>query len=217
MRRSCPRRIRGALAAGAFVLTTPLGGCADAEEVDSIGFPMEEQAPPPGGAPAPQDAPAGSPAAAEAAIARDLFERLNDERVARDLAPVAWDGRLAALAEEWSATMAETGRFEHRALDVDLFRERLDGFTGVGENIYAASGPLPAGSAHTGWMRSPGHRANLLGDGWERVGIGVTCAPDGRFYATQNFGTAGGRVDIDAENPPPEDPVVRAEADGPSC
>jgi uncharacterized protein YkwD len=154
----------------------------------------------------------------EEAIARDLFDRLNDERRERGLDAVAWDEQLAELARDWSREMAEDAQFEHRPIDRELVLDELDGFVGVGENIFMAAGPAPAGFAHVGWMESPSHRANLLSPGWDRVGIGVLCT-DGGWYATQNFGRtagAGGPADPPDE-PPPEDPVARPERDGPTC
>src|SRR5947207_1281933 len=42
-------------------------------------------------------------------MAADLFARVNDERAARHLAPVAWDPTLANYAAAWSANMASHG------------------------------------------------------------------------------------------------------------
>ncbi len=38
-----------------------------------------------------------------------------------------------------------------------------------------------------GWMKSPGHRKNILTPHWRNEGIGVFIAPDDRVYITQNF------------------------------
>jgi uncharacterized protein YkwD len=195
--------------AGCLVVAT---GCNDNGDGGLDLKPAPDTAPPPAEAP-----PAGE--AGEEAIARDLFERTNDERRARDLEPVEWDEQLAELAEEWSREMADIG-LEHRELDMELIRDRLDGFVGVGENIFSATGPVPAGQAHVGWMNSDGHRANLLSPDWDRVGIGVHCAPDGAVYATQNFGRttpAGGAPADMTEDVPPSEPVARPEVDGPTC
>jgi len=39
----------------------------------------------------------------------------------------------------------------------------------------------------TGWLNSPGHRANLLKPQWRQEGIGVSIGADGRIWVTQNF------------------------------
>lgn len=38
-----------------------------------------------------------------------------------------------------------------------------------------------------GWMDSPGHRENILTDTYDRTGVGVAVAQDGKIYITQNF------------------------------
>lgn len=183
----------------------PFGDTAPVDQQDEPGEPAD---------PPEQDGDAAQ------AIASDLFDRVNDEREARGLDPVEWDDELAAMAEEWSEVMVDDG-FEHRDLNPELFEDRLSGFVGVGENIFTSSAPVPAGQTHIGWMHSPGHRANILDPSWDRLGIGVHCADDGRVYATQNFGRTleAGPGDFDPERtPPPEEPVARDDVDsGPSC
>lgn len=38
-----------------------------------------------------------------------------------------------------------------------------------------------------GWMKSPGHRKNILTPHFKREGIGIVIAPDDKVYVTQNF------------------------------
>ncbi|WP_309112653.1 CAP domain-containing protein [Saccharothrix sp.] len=149
---------------------------------------------------------------------REIFDRVNAERAARGLAPVSWNEELAAVAAQWSRHMAATGRFEHQDTRALLGREDLAGFVAIGENIFRSTGPVPAGAVHAGWMRSPGHRANVLNPGWDRVGIGVFCADDGSVWATQEFGRTS---DADrppvSEQTPPAEPLTRPEPTGPRC
>lgn len=187
----------------ALVLT---GGCAVVEQDGSREPAGTTQAPPAADAPP------------EERIARHIFDRVNAERAERGLEPVAWNGELAAVARRWSEEMARTGRFEHQDPRELLRRDRLSGFAGVGENIFRATGPVPAGEIHAGWMRSPGHRANVLNPGWNRLGIGVFCAEDGSVWATQQFGrTAGADRPPVSEETPPKEPIARPEPTGPRC
>ncbi|MCY4140252.1 MAG: CAP domain-containing protein [Rhodobacteraceae bacterium] len=39
----------------------------------------------------------------------------------------------------------------------------------------------------SGWMSSPGHRENILTASYDRAGMGVAIATDGKVYSTQNF------------------------------
>jgi uncharacterized protein YkwD len=152
----------------------------------------------------------------EEQIATDLFERANDERRERGLDPLEWNEDLAQLAREWSGEMSVTGEFRHRDIDVDLIQD-MDGLTGLGENIFTSTAPVPAGRAHEGWMRSTDHRANLLSPDWDLLGVGVVCADDGSVYATQNFGRTATGAPAAAQESPPEEPIARPEFDGPSC
>lgn len=48
----------------------------------------------------------------------------------------------------------------------------------VGENLFWGSGGLGTPvSAVSAWLKSPPHRANLLGHGWRDVGVGMVYAP----------------------------------------
>jgi uncharacterized protein YkwD len=168
-------------------------------------------------------APAGSPpddAGTEPArrMERVIFDRVNAERAERGRAPVAWDDTLAALARNWSREMAESGQLEHSDLREVQQRDEVSGYVSLGENVFSATGPVPAGTIHAGWMRSPGHRANVLEPGWDRLGVGVVCAEDGSVWATQEFGrTRGAERPPLARETPPEQPIVHPEDEGPSC
>jgi uncharacterized protein YkwD len=162
-------------------------------------------------------APAGASTTA-GALARDLFERLNAERRGRGLAALDWDDDLARMAAEWSSRMARTGDFSHRDLGAAGGLPGIGKFSALGENIAWVEGyPSMGYQLHVGWMRSAGHRANLLQPGFDAVGIAVVC-DGGRAWATQNFGR------LDASNAsamtsstPSEDPIVATRSDGVHC
>jgi uncharacterized protein YkwD len=151
-------------------------------------------------------------------LVSDLFERLNAERRARGLAALDWDGSLARVADDWSAQMARTGDFGHRDLGAAGGLPGMAKFSALGENIAWVEGyPNMGSQLHVGWMRSAGHRANMLQRGYDAVGIGVVCS-GGRAWATQNFG----RLDSSSapsmgSGTPAEDPVVATRADGLRC
>lgn len=93
------------------------------------------------------------------------------------------------------------------------FRAHPD-FLGTGENI--SMGPVDAREAHVGWMRSDGHRDNLLTPGYRAVGIGIVCRNDGHMWATQIFGLPPGSMADPPGAPTPVDPIVRDDR-GPAC
>ena len=134
--------------------------------------------------------------------ARDIFERVNDERVARGSPPLVWDSELADLAQGWSVQMIASGTFEHSPGEY----RAVEHFLGTGENI-AISHPTTA-EVHVGLMESDGHRANILEPDFDALGVGVVCRLDGMLWVTQIFGLeqprpAGPPVDLST------DPITR--------
>jgi uncharacterized protein YkwD len=181
---------------------------------------------PSGGGPQPQpagehpvavrDAPKHPTTTAEA-IAQDLFTRVNAERRNRGLAPLEWSDNLARMATDWSNQMARSGRFVHRDLDAARSRPGIGQFSALGENIAWVRGYDDDGyELHVGWMRSDGHRRNLLQQGFDTIGIGVVCA-GGRAWATQNFGRLSASAPPLSDATPPTDPIVATAKDGRSC
>jgi len=126
-------------------------------------------------------------------LERRVFERINAVRAENALAPLVWDESVAELAREHSRSMAEHKFFSHRGLDgltVDGRAETigLGGWNGIAENIAALKGQNdPGETVIKNWLKSPGHRQNLLGGRWSQSAIGVAAAADGTYYFTQVF------------------------------
>ena len=175
-------------------------------------------APRPTAAPTTAGAPAAGSRSTAQKLASDLFDRLNAERRARGLAALDWDGDLARVAGDWSAEMASSGNFRHRDLGAAGGLPGMAKFSALGENIAWVEGyPSMGNQLHVGWMRSEGHRANMLQRGFDSVGIGVVCS-GGRAWATQNFG----RLDSSSapsmgSSTPAEEPIVATRSDGVRC
>lgn len=152
--------------------------------------------------------PVASGTPTEQAMATEIFAKVNAERAARGLPAYAWDGQLAGIAAQWAAEMSRSG-FRHRDLGSLFGDPAFDRWWGLGENIFTGSAPVfTSGDAHLAWMHSGGHRANVLEDGFDAVGIGVYCAPDGRTFAVQNFGRANPNLPPMGGATPPVDPIV---------
>ncbi len=124
-----------------------------------------------------------------------VFERINAERTQRGLQSLKRHGDLAMLARTHSGNMVRHNFFSHRDHEGMNPQQRCARYfprlvAAVGENIashYGASPEEVAGSLMTGWMNSPGHRANILSGKYSHVGVGVV-QKDLHFYATQAFG-----------------------------
>jgi uncharacterized protein YkwD len=102
-------------------------------------------------------------AAAPTRAERSLLAAVNDARAARGLRAVRFAWPLQDRAHRHAAYLLRTDRFGHGSLS-----------PGVRENL--AWGTANAGGPRQivrTWLRSPGHRANLLWRGARRSGVGV--------------------------------------------
>jgi uncharacterized protein YkwD len=139
-------------------------------------------------APAVKAASTCGPATPDNSITLAVFNRVNSDRAANGLAPLAWNPQLACLAQDHSNHMATTGDFSHRDLSVTIRQPDYAGYASLGENILVGPNTMSGTDMETAWMNSPGHRANILSPNFDSIGIAVGWSPDGRIWATQNFG-----------------------------
>jgi uncharacterized protein YkwD len=119
-----------------------------------------------------------------------VLELTNEFRAENGLAPLSNSPALNAAAEDWSRQMAEDDFFAHST------PSQVEGFgydwQHWGENI--AGGHLSPEAVVQAWIDSPGHRANLLNESYEEIGIGYHHLADDtgdvnyRHYWTQVFG-----------------------------
>lgn len=121
------------------------------------------------------------------AAERELFDDANRERTARGVAPLRWDSQLAEAARLHALRMAQQNAISHQFPGEPDFSTRLHDagahFSSAAENV--AEGPTP-GMVHDGWMRSPGHRENLLDPEMSSLGVGVV-ERGGQLFAVQDF------------------------------
>ncbi len=126
----------------------------------------------------------------------------NRERSARGLPKLSEQAELRTAADEHAVHMVDAQFFSHDAPDGTDMVDRILG-TGyaqdqgwsLGENIAWGSGPLATAAAiHRAWMRSPGHKANILRRQFREIGIGIalgapapTGGQEGATYAA-DFG-----------------------------
>jgi uncharacterized protein YkwD len=113
----------------------------------------------------------------------------NRRRAAAGLVALRWDDRLAGLARDRAAYMANTGEFSHtQANGTDVFDMIVAAnikWYGAGEIIAwntAAALDYSAAFAVQGWMGSPSHRAIVMSSGYNYVGFGLAIAPSGQRY-----------------------------------
>ena len=124
---------------------------------------------------------------------RIVFELTNEERTANGLLPLVWDSELCRLARQHSEDMGGRGYFDHETPEGLFPKDRaraagLRGFRVIAENIaYNKGYENPGAHAVQQWMRSGGHRANILHTSFQYSAIGSYVAADGSVYVTQVF------------------------------
>ena len=117
-----------------------------------------------------------------------MLRLVNSARTSRGLPALALAPGYTDVARRWSATMA--GRFtmfHNPRLAADVTASGGSSFRVLGENV------AWGGSADTvfpAYMRSTGHRRNILGAGYHYVGIGWVESARGPGFTTLVF--AGG-------------------------
>lgn len=130
---------------------------------------------------------------------RVLFDAANRERTARHLSPLRWDEKLARAARDHALLMARMGAISHQfsgepGLSTRVSRAGVN-FTFVAENVGDAGN---AAELHDAWMKSSGHRANLLEAKSNVVGIAVA-QHDDLIYAVEDFARVVTKISLEEQ------------------
>lgn len=150
-------------------------------------------------------------------LEKSIHALVNRERAAKGLQPLVWDAKLAAIARGHSADMSRRGYFAHASPEGANFDARYAGaryrcHVPVGDVVHGGAeniarddlwakittlGDRKVYDWHSedelakrtvgGWMKSPGHRANILTPHWLHEGLGVRVTRDLKVYVTQDF------------------------------
>jgi len=133
-----------------------------------------------------------------------LLDLHNQQRARAGLAPLELDTQLSAAALIQASDCARRDRLTHRGADGsgpgDRMRREGADWSRCAEN--AAQQPRPPAGwpgedprtpewAMTGWMKSRGHRANLLGP-YSRMGAAFADSARGSRYWVVDFATPSG-------------------------
>jgi uncharacterized protein YkwD len=137
----------------------------------------------------PRPRPAPAPATNLSTIEQSIFNQINQYRASMGLAPLIQDATTTQQARSHSQAMA-TGQ---RSFGHDGFQERVQVIStvipvkGAAENVaYNVGYSDPATVVVNGWLNSPGHKANIMGN-YNRTGVGVAVTSNGTYYFTQVF------------------------------
>ncbi len=125
-----------------------------------------------------------APGSAQAVSIGSVLSLSNSQRTANGVAALTANSTLNAAAQAKAQHMLNNDYWAHNAPDGTTWFSFIvaQGYSyqTAGENLALTSSP--GGSASdvvTGWMNSPGHRANLLNSAFTEVGHGVVFAPTG--------------------------------------
>lgn len=144
-------------------------------------------------------------------LADQILIKVNSERRKAGVSQLAWDSGLASIALSHSSDMIRRKFFAHvnpdgedpvaraERMGVSAYTKKGRMMIGVGENVGLLSrGQLRGyGEIRTSddlahvmmdiWMKSKGHRENILSSDYGLLGIGIACDSEGTYYFTQNF------------------------------
>lgn len=112
-------------------------------------------------------------------VRAQLLELHNAARVKSGADPLVFDEGLNTFAQEHAKWMTRFGMWHSRM--------GFGGFRTKGENI--AKGQQAAESVTGAWMRSAGHRRNILNKRFTHVGFGMVKSSGGKPYWCAVFGS----------------------------
>ena len=129
-----------------------------------------------------------TPAPVMNSLELETFNLVNKYRQSRNLPPLVADSAISAEAKAHSEQMAKSGQMSH-----DGFNERVTSvsktivYRKAAENVaYNMGYGKPDLVAVQGWIESPGHQHNMVGQ-YDLTGIGVAKNAKGEYYFTQIF------------------------------
>ena len=127
---------------------------------------------------------------------RTMAALMNADRKGNGLPALEWDEELAAVARAHSLDMATHNYFAHQSPTEGTAADRIFraglGASATAENL---AKDFDVGAAEQHLMQSPGHRANILSDAHDKLGVGIVEA-GGYLWFTQNFRKALHVTDI---------------------
>jgi len=91
--------------------------------------------------------------------------------------------RSCSVPAAWAVHMASAGSLTHNSMMTVL--SSCGGTTTAGENI--AAGYTSVSAVTSGWMNSPGHKANILNANFKIISVGVAQAANGTYYWVEDF------------------------------
>ncbi|MDD2435368.1 MAG: SafA/ExsA family spore coat assembly protein [Bacilli bacterium] len=119
----------------------------------------------------------------------EVIRLVNQERQKNGVPPLTENTELSRIARLKSNDFVNNNYFSHNSptygSPFEMLRTFGVNFSAAAENI--ASGQRTAEEVMNTWMNSSGHRANILNQAYNQIGVGVARDSDGTLYWTQLF------------------------------
>ncbi|MFJ5768962.1 CAP domain-containing protein [Psychrobacillus sp. NPDC093180] len=117
---------------------------------------------------------------------QQVVDLVNSERAKAGLQALQIDAKLTESAQAKSQDMKNKNYFSHTSptygSPFDQMKSLGISYKSAGENI--AMGQRTASEVMDAWMKSPGHKANILNPSYTHIGVGLS---DSGYYWTQQF------------------------------
>lgn len=118
-----------------------------------------------------------------------VVQLVNAERAKAGLSPFKSDWELSRVARYKSEDMRDRQYFSHQSptygSPFDMMRSFGIAYQTAGENI--AAGQNSPQAVVDAWMKSPGHRANIMNPSFKKIGVGLAKGGSYQYYWTQMF------------------------------
>ena len=105
---------------------------------------------------------------------QDVIELTNRARAKQKLPPLKGVDEMMEIANRHASDMATKNYFSHASQDGRTAYDRIKAFAAnayTGENI--AAGQQTPTAVVAGWLKSPGHRANIMSPNFREIGVGL--------------------------------------------
>jgi uncharacterized protein YkwD len=123
-----------------------------------------------------------------------IFNATNGQRRQRRVEPLTKDDRLMTAAQDYALLMAKKDELTHNVSGQSL-ESRIERvqyrWAAIGENIAVNTSLKGEDIVLEQWMKSAGHRSNLLSKDFRQIGIGIAGpSKTNKYYYCQIFARA---------------------------
>ncbi|UWG96962.1 CAP domain-containing protein [Dehalobacter sp. DCM] len=138
--------------------------------------------------PTPATPPPASTKVSLSSAQQRMLALVNGEREKLGLAPLKINAKLVELALLKANDMVSNNYFSHTSptygTPFDMLKKYGVTYRSAGENL---AGNSSVDSAHTAFMHSEGHRANILNTTYDEIGIGIVSSPKYGYIYVEIF------------------------------